>query len=179
MSEIKDFYLNKSPNPHGLYLKDIWNFSEWEFDNTHDFIQWMFPLEMQSRHSKTAPIITKEVLEEMLSDQVVVNNLIRSLYKAENFWGFDVVHKKVNRSRPRDFRVFHELNWPAKYHHNYIRIARVLHCLKLFKLDSEAHELMDYLESKVYCIYENIVGEETIKSWRSAYDFEVTFEEAS
>ena len=32
MSHFRDFYLNKAPNPFGLYLKDMWNFTDWEFD---------------------------------------------------------------------------------------------------------------------------------------------------
>ena len=172
MSHFKDFYLNKTPNPLGLYLKDMWNFTDWEFDHTHDFIQWMFPLEVKSKHSELAPVINIEDLSEMLDDKQVINNLLRSLYFAENNWGFDVRHKRIDRLRPPSFRLFHEQNWPAINHHNYIRISRVLYCLKLFHQNREAQELMNYLENNLYSIYENVVGGETLDSWRLAYNHE-------
>ena len=175
MSTIKAFYLNKEPNPKGLYLKDIWNFSDWEFDNTHDFIQWMFPLELESKHSDLAPVVSKEDFSEMVNNPQIKENLLNSLYMAENVWGLDVHHKKMNRARPRTFKSFDELNWPTHYHHNYIRISRVIHCLRLFQLENEAKELLEYLEKNLYSSYEHLVGQEVFNSWQEAFYTEPSF----
>lgn len=118
-------------------------------------------LELKSKHSKLAPIIKIEDLSKMLDDKQIINNLLKSLCFAENNWVFDVRHKRIDRSSPVSFRLFHEQSWPAINHHNYIRISRVLHCLKLFHQNREVEELMNYLENSFYSICENVVGKET------------------
>ena len=118
-------------------------------------------LELKSKHSKLAPIINIEDLSKMLDDKQIINNLLKSLYFAENNWGFDVRHKRIDRSRSVSFRLFHEQSCPAINHHNYIRISRVLHSLKLFHQNRVAEELMNYLENSFYSICENVVGKET------------------
>ncbi len=168
MGSLKDFYLNKEPNPNGLYLKDLWHFSDWEFENTHDFIQWMFPLELKSNHSKTAPVVSKKDLEEMLNDPDVRKNLLKSLNVAEDFWGFTVEHQSITGEKPVGFKRYDSLNWPALSHHNYIRISRVIHSLKIFGLDKEAQELYEFLENEFYAIYRLQVGQETLESWKNA-----------
>lgn len=173
MTAIKDFYLNQEPNDMGLYLKDIWNFSAWEFENTHDFIQWLFPIEYQSIRNPLAPTITKTDLQEISSNSEIRENLMNSLFYAENFWGLDVKHQKLNRTRPRSFKSFDELNWPIVNHHNYLRITRTLHCLKLFGLEKEAIELLNYLESDVYQVYQHVIGDDTLSIWKHSVADEI------
>ncbi len=171
MTSITKFYLNEEANHMGLYLKDIWNFSEWEFENTHDFIQWMFPIELQSKHSPEAPIVSSSDLSKLLDNIQFKENLLHSLFKAENCWGLEVNHQRINRTRPRDFKTFDELNWPTAYHHNYLRISRALHCLTLFGLENEAKELLDYLEANVCEVYEHLIGKETINNWKESISY--------
>lgn len=170
MGTLRSFYTNQLKNPEGLYLKDIWGFNDWEIENTHHFIQWLFPLEMKSNHSETAPIVGEDDLSEMLSDPKVRENLLHSLNMMENFWGFEVPHKSCQFIRPRGFQSFLTKDWLTAYNHNYIRIARVIHSLSIFGFDQEAKELVSYLEKSVFPNYKHLIGQETMDYWKSALD---------
>lgn len=170
MGQLRSFYTNQQRNPEGLYLKDIWNFNDWELENTHHFIQWMFPLEMKSNHSETAPVVGKDDLDEMLKDKQVKDNILHSLNVMENFWGFDVPHKACQFTKPRGYQNFLTKDWPTAYNHNYIRIARVIHSLVIFGLEREANELVAYLEKQVYPSYKHLIGEETMNYWKFALE---------
>ena len=168
MGQLRSFYTNKQRNPEGLYLKDMWSFNDWELENTHHFIQWMFPLEMMSKHNDTAPVVGQADLKEMLKDKVVKENILHSLNIMENFWGFEVKHSACKFTRPRGFQNFLTKDWPTAYNHNFIRIARVIHSLVIFGLEDEAHELVNYLQKEVYPNYKHFIGEETMKYWNDA-----------
>jgi hypothetical protein len=170
MGQLRSFYTNQQKNPEGLYLKDIWGFNDWELENTHHFIQWMFPLELKSNHNETAPVVCDKDLMEMVKDKEVRENILHSLNVMENFWGFEVPHKNCSFTKPRGFQNFLSKDWPTAYNHNYIRIARVIHSLVIFGLENEAKELVGYLEKQVFPTYKHLIGEDTMDYWKSALD---------
>lgn len=57
-SDLLEFYLNRG-NSSGYFLDEIlfnWTIEDW--DHTHDFIQWLFPLKEESAFNADAPILT-------------------------------------------------------------------------------------------------------------------------
>jgi hypothetical protein len=167
MGTIQEFYTNKCPSGEGLFLKDMWDFNDWQMENTHHFIQWMFPIELESKHYKEAPVVSDDDLYEAFKSDEFKQNLLKSLYKIEDFWGFDVVHDGCPE-RDKNFRNFLTRDWFTPYNHNFIRIPRVLHSLVIFGLQKEALELLDYIEKKVYPNYQHVIGEKTLEYWKSA-----------
>ncbi len=57
-SPLLQFYANQIPDTHGRYIEDIWEFNHQKLEYTHNFIQWIFPLEVMSRYHPS-PILTK------------------------------------------------------------------------------------------------------------------------
>jgi len=167
MSKLEKFYDNKIPNGDGLYLKEMWDFNDWQIENTHHFIQWLFPISFKSNHCDDAPIVTAKEVEKLTRSEDFRHKLLKSLAMMENFWGFDVEHASTI-AKPKSFRSFLNKEWFTPYNHNFIRISRVLQSLVLFGLDKEAQELLDYLENNVYTNYKHIIGEENLEMWKMA-----------
>ncbi|CAE7906646.1 unnamed protein product, partial [Symbiodinium necroappetens] len=67
------------PGPEGKDLEDIlaWTLDDWE--NRHNYIQWLFPTDEE--YHPEAPVLTPEIQEQMLVDSAVEDSLIRSLEK--------------------------------------------------------------------------------------------------
>jgi hypothetical protein len=55
MSRLTDFYRGAGSDSEGRSLADLWNLSDDEMEDIHDFIQWMFPLREPSRFNPDAP----------------------------------------------------------------------------------------------------------------------------
>ncbi len=170
MSDLLEFYTNAKPNPDGLYLKDIWNFSDWELENRHHYIQWLFPIELKSNHNDTCLQVSPSEINEALKSRDFQENLFHSLLLMENFWGFKVKHKFHQEKPAGVIKDYNAKNWVTLYNHNYIRITRVLHSLKVFGLEEEANELFNYLESEVYSHNSHSIGSQTLEYWKSAIE---------
>ncbi|EQC45404.1 opioid growth factor receptor-related protein [Bacteriovorax sp. Seq25_V] len=179
MSALLEFYTNRKSNPDGLFLKDIWNFSDWELENRHQYIQWLFPLEMKSNHNDTSLVVSADEVREALSSRDFQENLFHSLQLMEDFWGFKVKHKYHPESSPTMKKDYIAKNWVTLYNHNYIRITRVLHSLKIFGLEEEAKELLNYLETEVYAHNRHSIGQQTLDYWKSALETEPMFSESA
>lgn len=91
----------------GRMIMDIWNYSNEDLENTHDYIQWLFPLFERSAYSPNAPILTIKSAEQIIADKICKNSLNHSLFA---------------------MRSFYEENshWVESNNHNLLRITRVL-----------------------------------------------------
>ena len=83
-------------------------------ETTHDYIQWLFPLDEPSRSVNGVPVLTKLEIDEIRQSSLTQANLVKS---ARWFLGF---LERNNR-------------WITKYNHNHLRITRVIKSLRLLK----------------------------------------------
>ena len=127
-TEIVRFYQGfLTPSCRHL-ISDIWElWPTLKFEEEHDFIQWIFPLDEPSSYNSKAPILTKEDIQEFRKDHCLQHNVMisvhvfmRFLYITSEFWCTD-----------RD--------------HNHLRITRILKSLVLLGLEKEAGNVFDEL----------------------------------
>lgn len=150
-SEIIRFYQEfLTPSCRHL-ISDIWE--KWptlKFEEEHDFIQWIFPLDEPSSCCATAPILTKEDIQEFKNDHFLQHNVMISvhtfmkfLYLMAEFWCTD-----------RD--------------HNHLRITRMLKSLVLLGLVEEAFNVFNELLKIVSKFGAEEEMEVPISFWRDA-----------
>ena len=92
-----------------------------EAEQTHDFIQWLFPLDEDSRAVSGAPVLNQTDIQLIHTNSDAQANIRRS---AAWFLGF------LERND----------HWRTKYNHNHLRITRVVKSLRLLTDDKEADE---------------------------------------
>lgn len=147
-SNITEFLNGTGTDHQGRFITDIWRFDDREIEHNHDFIQWLFPLTEPSMSVFGAPVLDKEDIDTILSNEVARTNFIKS---ADWYLGF------LRRNK----------HWITSYDHNHLRITRSIKSLRLLVGDAEANkfrkDLFFTLGDKV-----NIIKPSAIEFWNNA-----------
>jgi len=152
------FLKGGGPDLSGRMLQDMW---QWDFERmeaVHDYVQWMFPTDEMSRHNLNAPRLTPKLQRTILGDAVMQASVRKSLVKFLDFLGLEMVDEEVvgeesvlSIRKASHFRERVPVCWQAGCsgrggNHNWLRVSRVLHCLKLVGMNAEAEAFMLCLE---------------------------------
>jgi len=124
VTEIVGFLEGKTPDHRGRILAMLLQQTDHQAETTHDYIQWLFPLDEPSRSVNGAPVLTELDMDEIRGSSLAQANLARS---ARWFLGF------LERNN----------HWITKYNHNHLRITRVIKSLRLLASDEAADEFRD------------------------------------
>jgi hypothetical protein len=126
-SQIILFYEGLAPDHKGRYLRDILELSNEQFDECHDFIQWLFPLHEKSRMTNApVPVITQEDYWYFKNSSMCKENMTKSLGRFVQF-----------------LNEFGNENWCNNNDHNLLRITRIIRSLRLFGLEGLASNFYD------------------------------------
>ena len=109
---LVNFLNGTEPDHQGRYLRDIWDFDDKAIEQTHDFIQWMFPLTEKSMSVPGVPTLSAIDIEAICTSEVVRANLERSAQ-----WYLAFLQRNDH--------------WIKSYDHNHLRITRVIKSLSL------------------------------------------------
>ena len=122
--EIVGFLEGKTPDHRGRILAMLLQQTDHQAEATHDYIQWLFPLDEPSRSVNGAPVLTELDIDEIRQSSLAQANLAKS---ARWFLGF------LERNN----------HWITKYNHNHLQITRVIKSLRLLASDAAADEFRD------------------------------------
>ena len=121
---IVGFLEGKLPDHRGRTLAMLLQQTDHHAETTHDYIQWLFPLDEPSRSVNDAPVLTELEIDEIRESSLAQANLAKS---ARWFLGF------LERNN----------HWITKYNHNHLRITRVIKALRLLTSDEAADGFRD------------------------------------
>ena len=124
-SRLVEFYLGRTRDDRGRLIYDILMFDDHQLEHTHDYIQWLFPLDTPSAFNLTAPILTQQDIAEFRDNERENKLCIR---QSEDW---------AERSR----------RWLEPYNHNHLRITRILKSMSLAGLSEYAREFYCALEA--------------------------------
>jgi hypothetical protein len=135
--DIVGFLKGITPDHRGRTLAMVFAFSDERAEQTHDYMQWLFPLAEPSGSVHGAPILSDLDIEDIKLSPAAQANLIKA-----SGWFFEFL---VRNQR-----------WIAKYDHNQLRITRIIKSLRLLVGDKEANKfrqsLFDYLGDDIALI---------------------------
>ena len=146
--DLYKFLKNEEKDFKGRFLSDIWDFTDDEIEDNHDFIQLIFPLDKPSE--AIAHDIYLEDVNEILkikSDKIIKKNLIKSR---------DWFIKFLMRND----------QWKTYSDHNQLRITRIIECLRLLISDQEANRF--YLTIISIIGEHNEINKITLEYWSNA-----------
>ena len=149
---LVNFLNGTGPDHQGRYLWDIWDFDDKAIEQTHDFIQWMFPLTEKSMSVPGVPTLSTADIGTIRASEVARANLEKS---ALWYLGF------LQRNK----------HWIKPYDHNHLRITRAIKSLKLLVSQDTAKV---FLKSVFNITGDRIdlVRQDAIGFWKSgAHDF--------
>ena len=127
---ILGFLKGEIPDPLGRMYSDLLKADDFEMEQCHQHIQWMFPLHEESRMACCYPILSPEIVAEAKQSKVILDNLRLALERLTKFFAigpYDNYHIQVLWCRDVPY-----------VNHNLLRITRIIRSLRLFGLDEEA-----------------------------------------
>ncbi len=136
MSIITDFYLGLAPDSAGRMINDIWSFSNEELELTHDYIQWLFPLNEKSIAVPNAPVLDPDEIELFRKDDDLAKRVLHSLDIMLQFYGFERDDYRIIKLGD-DYEI-RAPEWQDKRNHNYLRLTRIMRSLTLMNLNMYA-----------------------------------------
>lgn len=154
-------------------LEDILNFDNNKKESEHNYIQWLFPIStigMGDSEPRTFTLQTYNILKvNPKLFNAVQEGLRKSFYSMFNFWGQNL-EKKNDKYEISKINQELENSWIINTH-NYLRMNRILQCLRLFNLHKERDAVFNYLESVVSSLkHKNISLEKSFDNfWQIEY----------
>jgi hypothetical protein len=166
MATIVDFYRGTGTDYEGRSLTDLWQWDNERLEMVHDFIQVLFPNWEPSGVNPYAPLLDDGTVAAFAQDETLRANLARSHDRMLRFYGlaYDAAGNTVRRRADFAERA---RNWLQRGNHNYLRITRILHCLKALGLEDRARAFLRCLE-EIFAERGGDIGDKTLDYWRSA-----------
>jgi hypothetical protein len=163
---LVDFYLGNAPDYQGRMLRDIWTWDYGKLEDTHDYIQVLFPLPESSAFNSRAPILRPEDISEFRANASIRENLLRSFRLMLDFYGLEYAEAPP-LVRNADHFLEQARSWLVFGDHNHLRITRILKCLRICGLDVAARAFLACLLS-LREEQPREISEETLAYWRDA-----------
>lgn len=148
MSRIIDFYNGTGTDDQGRTIYDVLSFNDAQFERTHDYIQWLFPLPESSQAQPSSPVATADDYEALKANPEMLNLLKQAAGLLDRFY-----RQTMHWRRPRD--------------HNHLRITRILRCLTLCDLWVQAEAFKQARMAEVPNL-----SEVTKQFWEDALEYE-------
>lgn len=165
MNELLLFYYGSHPDHRGRLLAEIIRQDDAWWEQAHDFIQWVFPLNELSRASMNAPLVDPRTLDAFRSGELLRQHMRAAVGRMLAFLGlrFDGFTLATAASWPHRKSV-----WFTESGHNSLRITRMLKSMSLLGLHDDALKLHAGLQ--VLCDSQPDCGitAESRKHWRDA-----------
>ena len=116
---IVAFLEGEGQDAAGRSLFDVLAMNNAALEQTHDFIQWLFPLREPSRAVPDAPVLTDDQVEAIRDSAMAQIALAAATDRMEAF-----------------YRMTHD--WLMPNDHNHLRITRIIRSLRLLVGDEPA-----------------------------------------
>ena len=141
MSDLISFYRDEGRDSEGRTLAEIWAMSDDELMNTHDVVQWLFPLTEPSQFNPNAPILSKSQIALFKVEPRLKKNLLTSFRRFMQVFGLAYTNGEIRQ-------VANQEIW-MNMNHNWLRFTRILKSLTMLGLPAEAMAFFRFLERKV------------------------------
>jgi hypothetical protein len=165
-SKIISFYIGSGTDQSKRTIDTVWKFTDSELEKHHNYIQWLFPLREKSAYNGKAPTLTDDDIAAFNSSKKLKNQLLKSFEVMLAFYGFEKVQNGttliVQKASTFDQQ---SKNWLNPGNHNYLRITRILKCLRLLGLPTESMALFEVLDQQIYPEFSKEIGSKTHKFW--------------
>ena len=127
---IVAFLQGEGPDSRGRTLFDVLAFSNAALEQSHDFIQWLFPLPEPSAAVADAPVLSPEDITAIHNSGLAQCALAAATDRMDAFY------------RSTD-------HWLAPHDHNHLRITRIIRSLRLLRGGEHADAFRDAVLARV------------------------------
>lgn len=130
MSAIANFLAADGVDHAGRSHADILAKDDAWLERTHDYIQWLFPLEVPSGSVFGAPVLTPDDIAALRPSPICRQRMQAAAARMDAFYR-DTAH------------------WLRPYDHNHLRITRIIHSTRLLVSDEAADAFREEVLAQV------------------------------
>jgi hypothetical protein len=134
-----NFLLGKDFTASGYDYDQLHKWSNDAWENHHDFIQWLFPLNEPSAHNPNGPVLSKEDYDQIKASPELTNAIVKNYERFLKYAGIKRFQDGL------DFFDYRKDFWETP-NHNWLRITRVLKSLNLCGLHDKTQEFWAFLK---------------------------------
>lgn len=163
------FFRGEGTDHQGRTLAQIVSKSDDWLEKTHDYIQWLFPLEKPSNFNPNAPLLTEEVRAAFAdpAQRTLQRNFGAAILRMLVFYGYSVGPLTPNEVSPTSEWEDKAANWLTDGNHNQMRLTRILRCMTLLGREALAKSLHHALIAAAE-VHPDIVTQRTLDFWNQA-----------
>ena len=171
---ILNFYLGTGIDHRGRTLSQIIQKSDRWLEETHDYIQWLFPLYVGSNFNPNAPLLTDGVCAAFANSshpdqRTLQRNFGAAVYRMLAFYGYTVSPVAPNDVSPTDEWREKADNWLTEGNHNFLRMTRMLRCMILLGREQVARSFHSVLTAAAKA-HPKIIPPRTVAFWDEAVE---------
>ena len=148
MTAVLNFLERNSGDHKKRQITEIWGWPDSSWEDEHDFIQWLFPLNEKSMSVPNAPVIREPEITWIKESKVAQDSLRESAERYKLF-------------------LASEKYWKLSNNQNHLRITRVIKSLRLLCGDDEANAFKYWIAGQLGDKIDRI-NEKTKQYWRLA-----------
>lgn len=155
---IINFYLNIEPSVTGYMFEDIiYNWDDDTLEKTHDYIQYLFPLQEKSKYNKKDILLTEDDIKIFKTNKKIRENVREALHRMLFFYGIS------------DF-VFdgERKHWMTPNNHNHLRLTRIMKFLQLIGMNIDSIKLFILL-CNIHTKIKDSISDETYAIWKDLF----------
>ena len=166
MNSIIDFYLERATDQKERYLTDVLALNQFWLEHDHKYIQWLFPIETQTKFNRHAPILSIRCRSHFSENEKLKENQRKSLNVMIDFFGMQWEGNQIVNKLNLNIK---EHIWLKRRGHNHLRISRIIRSLAL----CDQMELSLTFQSAMIEVALRFreVEDSTIQFWREANHF--------
>lgn len=138
-------------HPSGLSIYSILEWGHGELEHTHDYIQWCFPTSQASEFNPDAPVLTPDVIKSFKTNLEIRGRLYEMFTKMMEWYGLCGYSLHTH--------------WLTPDNHNYLRLTRIVTCMRELGFDVEALALRAEL-LQIAVDNKDVVSAATASFWR-------------
>ena len=164
------FYRGEQPDDQGRRIQDLLRWDHDRLEDTHDYIQWLFPTRQRSAFNPGAPVLDESVVDAFRAGPALRDALLAAFRVMLDFYGFRYDDAPGGRPSitPGDRWAERRANWLTPGNHNHLRITRILTSLRALDLAEQAAAFFAALDGVYRSPEGRAISRETYGFWKNA-----------
>ncbi|HEX8640707.1 MAG TPA: opioid growth factor receptor-related protein [Allosphingosinicella sp.] len=147
-SPLAKFLEGRGVGSCGETLDEILSLDDQMLEARHNYIQWLFPLDVPSEAVRDAPCLTAQDVNYVRASSLAHQNVMAAAHRMRAFYA-------------------RNSHWLRPYDHNHLRITRIIRSLRLLVGDTEAEEFKAFVLARVASAGRP-VNARSLEFWESA-----------
>jgi hypothetical protein len=104
VSNIVKFQLAECSDSQGRFIHEIWALDAFWLEHDHKYIQWLFPIDSQTKFNRHAPLLTLADMAEFKCSTELAKSLETSLNVMLSFFGMEWKNSEIIPSNTLNIR---------------------------------------------------------------------------